>query len=379
MSSLKQGFGERADEGQKISNLVLPSHIFEDCAIPDGAEGFPTGQIVSYSEEDRADLARLADDLICAVVAGKGLTIFFDNDGTLFRFKKDPKDVAIDPDCYQALLRLSWLPWVRAISLTGREVLEARDLMLTPGLEVRNSHGESLTQGGVKRQYFSIVGSHGVQCLAPDKADGSPGDLDLYVFSPEEKAFVNRFQDLGRAFRRTYPDLTVEIKHGSVGINTTTLQRSSEEREAIYRDLLTAIEAIVNDPDAPTYEGQKIFNIRKEGDNEFEVRPTVYGKDFGIRTFGGDLGGRKMVFLCDSLGEHGTDMPAAALVNAFGGDVLMVRNGRNVPLPADSPACPRAIFANPTMLGRFLGFVATKVEEALGSKPKPSSVQGLGL
>lgn len=327
------------------------------------------GDIVSYNEEEKKKLAALARMIASDIVQGRGLTVFFDNDGTLFPFRKDPKDVAVDPECYRAMVRLSRLAGVRAVSLTGRDVEEARDLMLTPGLAVCDSFGAEIAPDGEKRLYFQIIGSHGVESLAPDASDGARGGVTRYEFSTEESAFIERFQSFARDFKTKHPALTVEIKHGAVGVNVSTLPDGQDSPE-IYREILAGLEGIVNDPGAPqTPDGRRIFDIRKEGEREVEVRPSVYGKDFGILTFGGKIDGGRTLFLCDSLGAEGTDAPAATLVNGLeNGEVLMVRNGRNAPPPADSPARPFFVFANPAMLGRFLGFVATQAEQDLAHR-----------
>ncbi len=350
--------------------------LFSDRAVPDGLQGAPRFSQY-YTRAEMEDLDALAKSVADSVVSGSGLNIHFDNDGTLFPFVSNPKDVAIDPACYAALVRLQALPGVSVMSLTGREVSEVRDLMLSPGLGVTDSRGTVLAQEGQKRLLFKVVGSHGVQCLNPDGPDGSIGSVELYPFSESEKAFIEKFQSAALAFGKDHPDLTVEIKHGAVGVNAATLQGLDEDRRAdILSRVLSRLEDILNDPDAPALDGKKIFAVRKEGTREIEVRPVAYGKDFGIRTFGESTPDRTTVFLCDSLGEEGTDTPAAEMVNRMPkGMVFMVRNGRADIPPSDSACAPRAVFANPGMLGRFLEIVADRAEAAL--RPAPSPFAGM--
>lgn len=348
--------------------------LFSDCAVPDGLNGDPRYSQY-YTQAEQADLAALAGCLSADIASGKGVNIYFDNDGTLFPFVKDPKDVAIDPDCYRALVRLKHLPHVMAMSLTGREVHEAGTLMLTPGLEVRDQAGKILAQNGDTRLHFAIAGSHGVECLAPDAPDGTPGPLTRHDFSATEKAFIKRFQDTALAFKENHPGLTVEIKHGAVGINAATLEGATEEEKAaLLGAVLDDLKKIVDEDNAPRAEdGRRIFAIRREGNKEIEIRPVTCGKDFGIKTFGDHTPGRTTVFLCDSLGAEGTDTPAAALVNGMkDGMVLMVRNGRLDIPAAGSPGAPRAVFANPGMLGRFLTLVADQAERACAPAPVPA-------
>lgn len=317
--------------------------------------------------EPGPDRSALVQELADLVLSGQGLSVFFDNDGTVCPFVADPKDAKIDPDCYRALVRLGRLPGVTTISLTGRKVHEARDPMLTPGYEVRDSGGALLAREGQKRLFFRIVGSHGVECLAPDGEDGGPGDVTRYDFPDAEQAFIRQFQETAAAFKEKHPSLTVEIKHGAVGVNTATIEGIDDaERAEILSGIRDALGVILDDPSAPMAEdGQKIFALRREGDRELEVRPALYGKDFGIRTFGNPEPGKPLIFLCDSLGDQGTDRPAATLVNTLeNGMVFMVLNGRNTPPTPDCPHAPHAVFDSPADLGRFLIRLAEAIERA---------------
>lgn len=326
----------------------------------------------STSDPDRSELVQKLADL---VLSGQGLSVFFDNDGTVCPFVADPKDAKIDPDCYRALVRLGQMSGVTTTSLTGREVHEARDLMLTPGLEVRDSGGALLARGGQKRLFFRIVGSHGVECLAPDGEDGASGAVTRYDFPAPAQAFIEQFQETALAFKEKHPSLTVEIKHGAVGVNTATIEGIDDaQRAEILSGIRAALDALLDGPSAPTAEnGQKIFALRQEGDRELEVRPALYGKDFGIRTFGNPEPGKPVIFLCDSLGDQGTDRPAATLVNTLeNGMVFMVLNGRNTPPAPDCPHAPCAVFDSPADLGQFLIRVAEKIEKALAPAPAQS-------
>lgn len=330
-----------------------------------------------YRQEPE-DLDLLAQELAKEIASGADLTLFFDNDGTVCPFVEDPKDVTIDPSCYQALVRLKHLPGVTVFSLTGRDVREARDLMLTPELEVRDFREALLSEAGRKTLHFAIIGSHGVECLAPDGGDGSSGAVTRHAFSEAEQAFIDGFQAKAREFKARHPSLTVEIKHGAVGVNVATLDgMNDEEKGAVLDAALETIGQIVDSDSAPrTLDGGKIFALRREGTNEFEVRPVIYGKDFGMRAFGILRPERRTLFLCDSLGPEGTDRPAAVLVNSLEkGMVFMVLNGRNAPPEPDDAHAPRAVFKSPADLGGFLVKVAKTAESMLGPQPnrKPSA------
>ncbi len=194
-------------------------------------------------------LILLARTLACDIASGRGLTLFFDNDGTVCPFVTDPKDVKIDPVCYAALVRLAHLPNVTVTSLTGREVHEARDLMLTPDYEVQDGDGTLLAPAEEKRLFFTIIGSHGVETLAPDSQDGSPGLLTRHAFSAAENAFISAFQDTARSFQTKHPTLTVEIKHGAVGINAATLGTAQEaDRTQILEDIAAEMTDLLDAP-----------------------------------------------------------------------------------------------------------------------------------
>lgn len=322
----------------------------------------------------------LACTLAGDIASGRGLTLFFDNDGTVCPFVTDPKDVKIDPACYAALVRLAHLPNVTVTSLTGREVHEARDLMLTPGHEVRDSSGALLAPAGEKRLFFTIIGSHGVETLAPDLEDGAPGLLTRHAFSVPEAAFISAFQAVARRFQEKSPSLTVEIKHGAVGINAATLETTQDaDRAQILADIAAEMTTLLDAPTAPALpDGRRIFALRREGNKELEIRPVTYGKDFGIRNSGALKPERATVFLCDSLGAEGTDTPAAELVNGLGnGMVFMVRNGRNTPPAPNTPCAPSALFDSPADLGCFLTRLAETAEKALHATTAPNQARNM--
>ena len=313
----------------------------------------------------RQDFAKLFADTIAA---GKPVRIFFDNDGTLFPFVSDPKHVRMDPACFSALVRLTQFGNVQATSLTGRDVKTAGTGMLVPGYQVKDSGGHVLARANSKKLRFGVIGSHGVEYMEPD------GTIQKYDFGPETDEFIRHFKYDAAELRAQFPGITIEDdKHGAVGINVSTI-RGEELRAQALKAAKRLLEAYAKAPTNPVHPktGQKIFQVRREGDHELELRPVGFGKDFGILTFGDADHDALTLFCCDSLNEGGTDVDAAQLVNnkdAFpNGHVLMVLNGRNQPPPAGSPHAAALVFHSPSDLGEFLSSVATDLE----TRPKPA-------
>jgi hypothetical protein len=351
--------------------------LFDGAKTPHPVTGLDDAPVL-YNDSDRLAFAALAHELVAEIAAGRPVRIFFDNDGTLFRFNPDPAATKMDDACFEGLVRLSRFPNVLATSLTGRGAREAAAHMLAPGYDVRDSRGMLLSPQGDKTLRFSITGSHGIEHLDRD------GTLTRHDFGPAASDFIRRFQADAARLRVLYPGITVEDnKHGAVGINVRTVtgpESAQAEAYAVAEALLAAYESA---PDNPVLEnGRRLFALRREGTRELELRPAGLGKDFGIRRFGGLGGGVEQgrdtltLFMGDSFKEpDGTDLDAARLINDKAvftrGHVLQVRNGRFEPHCNDPAIEPRLVFANPTMLGRFLCHVAGRAE-MLDTRPAPA-------
>jgi trehalose-6-phosphatase len=337
--------------------------LFDYAMIPHHVTGLDD-EPYHYSKTEIEEINTLAAELIAAIRAGEEVVFYFDCDGSSFRLTPDPKDVKMDRACYEGLVRLSQFPKVTAMALTGRDISEVRDRMLAPGYEVKDSAGTIIAGEGDKTLRFSVIGSHGVERIAPD------GAIEQYDFGAETQTYIDKFKAECALLRDEFPGITIEgNKHGSVGINVATMTGDDEARRIAYNKALHILqhyEASDSNPDQPK-NGNKVFQIRKEGHSELELRPVSFGKDFGIRRFGKTNPKALTLLVCDSLGYHGTDRPAAELINdraSFeNGNVVLVRNGRNEPPAKDAPYRARVTFANPTLVGRFLCMVAEALEK----------------
>lgn len=331
----------------------------------------------AHSVTPAAILGQFVERTVASVITGKPVRIFFDNDGTTFPFVADPNQVRMDEGCFAGLVRLTNLFNIAATSLTGRDVQVVRDLMLTPGYEVRNGQDEILVPSGDKALRFSIIGSHGVEYMHAD------GMIERYDFSQGAKDFIAAFHQEGVQLRDKYPGIHVELKHGSLGVNVKLIAEEGQRKRA-HAEALQLMQRYVNSPEHPLYDGQKIFAVKRESEHELELRPDCFGKDFGIMRFGDGATEDTTLFLCDSLGEEGTDKPAAALINDKtkfpDGHVVMVLNGRTAPPPPDAPHSPEIIVASPAELGQLLQNMAQYAELQNRSAPVPArqySTQGL--
>ncbi len=343
------------------------SALFDNARIPHPV--FGTDDVsLSYSAYEIQELGRLADEIADDIVAGKPVRAYLDNDGTLFRFAESPTDSKMDRDCFAGLVRLSQYSNFLATSLTGRDVKEASELMLTPGYLVKDSHGRTLNEEGDKTLRFAITGSHGVENL--DLEQGKTRYDFGRDYGQKVNDFIRSFQEESAALRKEFPGIHIEDgKHAAVGINVRLVQGGPEKKQEAYDRALALLERYVASEENPAHKttGNPIFQIKKEGTEELELRPVGFGKDFGILEFGKPDKKALTLFIGDSFKQpDGTDLDAAALINKKEhferGIVLMVRNGRFEPEP-DGPAKPRGIFANPTLFGRFTNYIADRVEE----------------
>lgn len=343
------------------------STLFDNARIPHPVFGTDDAE-TSYTAYEIQEIGRLADEIIEDLVAGKPVRTYFDNDGTLFRFNPSPTDTKMDKDCFAALVRLSEYSNFLATSLTGRDVKEASELMLTPGYLVKDSHGRTLNEEGDKTLRFAITGSHGVENY--DLKTGATRYDFARDYGPKVNDFIRGFQEQSAALRKEFPGIHVENgKHAAVGINVRLVEGGPEKKQEAYDRAVAILEKYAASEENPAHNttGKPIFQIKKEGTEEIELRPVGFGKDFGILEFGKPDKKALTLFIGDSFKQpDGTDLDAAALINNKDhferGAVLLVRNGRFDPEP-EGPARPRAIFANPTLLGKFLNYVADKVEE----------------
>jgi hypothetical protein len=281
----------------------------------------------------------------------------------------------MDPAAYGGLVRLTQFPNVSAISLTGRDVNEAATLMLAPGYAVTDSHGSTIVAEGDKTLRFPVIGSHGVERLDPNP-DGST-TVTRYDFSrdfgPRVNDFIGSFKKEAAELLTIFPGITVEDKkHGSLGINVATIIGNSSQRAA-HESIAQLMEKYADSPENPVNPatGQKLFQVKKEGDNEWELRPVGFGKDFGSREFGGKHDPDALtIFFCDSLGNDGTDKPAAEYVKSLpNGCVVQVFNGRVV----EKSEHADVMFTAPKLLGAFLENLAATVENSFSAASQPSA------
>jgi trehalose-phosphatase len=301
----------------------------------------------------------LIDRLLTAAAQNVPVQIYFDGDGTVSPFVLNPKDARMDPDCFSGLVRLSALFKTTATAITGRDVREARDLLFAPAYDVQNSAGKVLASAAHPTLQFAIIGSHGVERMERD------GNITRHDLGAAAAAFITAAQHDAMKLQKLYAGLHVENKYSAVSINAASV--ADNLRQQATRAARTLLESYAQAHNHPRDHGHKIFAIREEGAQEVELRPALYGKDFGIKRFGDADPKALTLFCCDSLGVHGTDRNAAALINDkqhfADGHVVMVQNGRTIVPPPEAPHHPAMVFAAPKELGRFLNGVARLIEK----------------
>lgn len=289
------------------------------------------------------------------IASGRQVDLFFDNDGTTFPFDDDPSKVKMDKGCFAALIRLVQYPNVKAVSLTGRDVREAEKMLTACDQTILSDKGEILWPKTGKGSPFGIIGSHGVEYMMPG------GLIERHDLGPKADRIIADAKAAVTLLKTKYPDLHIETgKHGCVAVNTSLIQNITE-RQAAYGEAQALLEPLT---------GESIFQLYCEGAKEMELRPAGFGKDFGIQRFGRTDPDRMTVFFCDSLGDHGTDRPAAKLINTqfTKGRVVMVNNGRDEP-PKDPDCTPAHVCKNPHDLGILMAFVLDRIS-MIGRKPK---------
>ncbi len=275
-------------------------------------------------------MSPLSDIIANAISNHQKVQLIFDFDGTLFPFCDDPTQVKIDECCKQALLSLSREQNVRIFGLTGRDLVSAQSMMA--GVDI------------------DIVGSHGAEFLTKDRK------IERYPFTDAQLGHIQDAQERVHVLKGKFPQLHIEVnKYGSVGVNLSNYVGQDDIRDAVF----SAIEGYKNEFFSIAYEGRKGTDLGWE----IELRPKedVCGKHIGINHFIRPDKDALTVFCGDSFGEHGTDTPAAILINNkqefANGIVVMVMNGRNTVPKDGSPQSPAYIMKSPAELGLQLSKV----------------------
>lgn len=265
-----------------------------------------------------------------ALQSGHRSTLIFDFDGTLFPFSDNPQSVTIDPDCRAALTELCQRDNVRVVGLTGRSVQRALEMV-----------GQDL---GAR---IEIVGSHGAEYK------NATGEVTMFPFGDKQIESVDTLREAVDGLQGRYPKLHIETdKFGSVGVNISAYKNDETGRE-IRSEVFALFEQFHDESFAVAYEaGQNGWEV--------ELRPseTVCGKHVGITHFIKPDASGLVLFAGDSFGDHGTDTPAATLINDKEkfpkGVVVMVMNGRNTVPPQGAPQSPAYVMESSNALGREL-------------------------
>ena len=104
---------------QRLALAATFRRLFADAHIPHRDSGedhvkleHTAGELVAFKN--------LANEMTVAIAGGAPVRLYFDNDGSLFRFTRDPNDVRMDRLAYEGLVRLTQYRNFSAVSLTGR-------------------------------------------------------------------------------------------------------------------------------------------------------------------------------------------------------------------------------------------------------------------
>jgi len=290
----------------------------------------------------RGAVLQLSDIITNALINHQKIQMIYDFDGTLFPFCDDPTQVKLDEGCKSALLALSQKENVQMTGLTGRDLGAAQTMM-----------------AGVN---INIVGSHGAEFRSAD------GHIEKYPFTKDQLTHIQTAREAVDVLKNQFPELHIEAnKYGSIGINLSRYAGQDDVRDAVF----SVIGKYQNESFSIAYEGRK-------GDDlgwEIELRPAehVCGKHIGITHFIKPDRDILTIFCGDSLGEHGTDTPAATLINDkqefLNGIVVMVMNGRNKVPDVGSPQSPAFVMISPKALGEQLTLALPKISPQQDFKP----------
>ncbi len=343
------------------------------------------------SAAEREKLARLAIFMAQEKPENEEFQILTDYDGTQTSFVNDPAESAIDPDCYNGLTRIKAKGMMVAY-VTGRTPEEMAP-MATPQQEVRfddrgnlvskkpigdivSATGDVVLPAGNQRLLVPIMASHGTILQMPDNADGTRPTPRKMELTEAEVEFIRLSHELGRKLEAQFPGIGIQYKETN-GINADAGKLPPGQQAAAIKESRRLLKQLIDDPSKnPVIGGKPAFEMADESGFETCARNTRFTKAYAITEHGLVDTNRPTIFMCDSLGEQGTDGSAAIRINRDFplGFVLHVRNDRKecLPIPGSGQE-PFASFASPNQLGRFLQLAATLKETrfmCLDSTPK---------
>ncbi|WP_435640132.1 hypothetical protein [Micavibrio aeruginosavorus] len=258
------------------------------------------------------DIKTLVDRVSTAIRAGERVQIFSDFDDTLCHSGNDPLRATIDRNALigiRALIKHQNVSFTMITGRTAENMLAKLPVSQTkPPFHIMGSHGTELMRAGAR-----VI----EKLVLPAGADG----------------IIAQFNAAAGALGAINPGLIVHYKHGCVNMDARNMvDQDAQKRASVLAEARRAFEIILQSPDHPVVNGEKIFLIHSDTEHDVTVLSEVFNKGYAIDHADYVDHNALTIFMGDSLSPGGNDRAAALLVSDAQkfpqGVVIQVRNGR---------------------------------------------------
>ncbi len=294
-----------------------------------------------YMRQEFNDVVTLSDrdyhlklaEIILACVRND-ILLLSDGDGTGAVLEADAFVSRLEPGYHDAMDVIARTGNSRSYLITGR-------------------HEEAAFSIIADELKFPVICDHGAVFLTPD---GKGSKIEL---TPAQEEFVRRAHQLARQIEQQYPGLTVQLKYSGIDIKDDSGLNIENIRQRLHGLCASGGNPVIDG-------GRTAFSVY-DGEGSVETSIRFNGVDkaksfeiFILPSLNDDVP-RLPVFLCDSLGPHGTDRRLAEMVQDMGGIVIQVLNDRPDCMPEEgSTFKPDLILPNPGAARLLLQQISTR-------------------
>jgi HAD superfamily hydrolase (TIGR01484 family) len=292
----------------------------------------------------RSDLDRFAREVAGRAQFRRNIHIITDFDGTIAVPAANPAHTKCEPALLRVLHEIAGYAKATVTIATGRSVEDIRHRM-------RSGNQAFLP--------FHLIGSDGSEHQLPMSRQIVKAPLPA-----GSQSLMDEFNRVAADLEQRNPGLVVEQKHGGVRISANGMDEKDRfKRRNVISEARALFAKICSDPAMPKVNGEAFFQIRQDTGDDIYIRPAGFDKAFAIsRIQQIDPRWDTVIFLGDSLGAHGNDRSAAALLNDRkqypNGTVMQVWNNRDGPIDPASPEAPQFVLKDPEDAGYFLSRLA---------------------
>lgn len=285
----------------------------------------------------RSELDRFARDLAGRAQYRRTIHIITDFDGTIAEPAENPSHTKCESGLLRVLHELANFAKATVTIATGRSVEDIR---------------HRLRSGNQAFLPFHIIGSDGSEEQQPMSRQIIKASLPA-----GSQSLMDEFNRAAAGLEQKHPGLVVEQKHGGVRISANGMDEKDRfKRREVINEARALFAKICSNPAMPKVNGEPFFQIRQDTGDDIYIRPAGFDKAHAISRMPQiDPRWDTVIYLGDSLGPHGNDRTAAALVNKYAhGTVMQVMNNRDGPVDPASPEAPQFVLKGPDDVDFFL-------------------------